>query len=80
MVPPGRVTRTISSALSWWCGANMTPTQDSTAFELVVVERERLRIGLAPIQRHPAFRGILPTDIQQLRRQVGCDDAGQSRR
>jgi len=30
MVPPGRHTRTSSSALSWWCGANITPTQDST--------------------------------------------------
>src|SRR6266516_2443984 len=27
MVPPGRQTRTSSSALAWWRGANMTPTQ-----------------------------------------------------
>ncbi len=27
---PGRVTRTSSSALSWWCGANITPTHDIT--------------------------------------------------
>ena len=30
IVPPGRHTRTISSALSWWCGANITPTDDIT--------------------------------------------------
>ena len=30
MVPPGRQTRTSSSAPAWWCGANMTPTQDRT--------------------------------------------------
>jgi len=32
--PPGRHTRTISSAACWWCGANMTPTQDSTVSKL----------------------------------------------
>ena len=30
IVPPGRQTRTSSSAAGWWCGANMTPRQDST--------------------------------------------------
>lgn len=30
IVPPGRQTRSSSSAVSWWCGANMTPTQDIT--------------------------------------------------
>ena len=31
MTPPGRQTRTNSSAASWWCGANITPTQETTA-------------------------------------------------
>ena len=26
--PPDRVTRTSSSAAGWWCGANITPTQE----------------------------------------------------
>lgn len=30
MVPPGRATRTSSSAERWWFGANMTPTHDVT--------------------------------------------------
>ena len=30
IVPPGRQTRTISSADSWWCGANITPIEDIT--------------------------------------------------
>ena len=30
IVPPGRQTRTSSSAASWWCGANMTPIEDMT--------------------------------------------------
>ena len=30
MVPPGRHTRTSSSAVRWWSGANIAPTQDST--------------------------------------------------
>ena len=30
IVPPGRQTRTSSSAARWWCGANITPTQDRT--------------------------------------------------
>src|SRR6185295_985152 len=30
IVPPVRQTRTSSSAPAWWCGANITPRQDST--------------------------------------------------
>ena len=30
MVPPGRHTRISSSAVAWWRGANIAPTQDST--------------------------------------------------
>ena len=30
IVPPGRQTRTSSSAACWWCGANITPMQDIT--------------------------------------------------
>src|SRR5437763_792894 len=30
MVPPGRHTRRISSAVCWWCGANMAPTTERT--------------------------------------------------
>ncbi len=30
IVPPGRVTRSSSSAVAWWCGANITPTHEST--------------------------------------------------
>ena len=30
-VPPARVTRTISSAVRWWSGANMLPKTDSVA-------------------------------------------------
>ena len=29
--PPGRTTRTSSSAACWWCGANITPTQEIAA-------------------------------------------------
>ena len=31
MVPPGRVTRSSSSAARWWCGANITPRHEITA-------------------------------------------------
>ena len=34
MVPPGRHTRTSSSAVAWWCGANIAPTQDITTSKL----------------------------------------------
>jgi hypothetical protein len=34
IVPPGRVTRSSSSATAWWCGANIAPTQDSTTSKL----------------------------------------------
>jgi hypothetical protein len=30
IVPPGRQTRSSSSAVSWWCGANIAPTHDVT--------------------------------------------------
>ena len=30
IVPPGRQTRTSSSATSWWCGANIAPIEDIT--------------------------------------------------
>jgi hypothetical protein len=30
IVPPGRQTRTSSSAATWWCGANITPIADMT--------------------------------------------------
>ena len=29
--PPGRTTRTSSSAACWWCGANMMPTHEMAA-------------------------------------------------
>ena len=35
MVPPGRHTRTNSSAVAWWCGANIAPTQDITTSKLL---------------------------------------------
>ena len=35
MRPPGRQTRTSSSAASWWWGANITPTQEVTASNML---------------------------------------------
>jgi hypothetical protein len=35
MVPPGRHTRTSSSAVAWWCGANIAPTHDITTSKLL---------------------------------------------
>ena len=32
--PPGRHTRSSSSAARWWCGANITPTHESTTSKL----------------------------------------------
>ena len=34
ITPPGRQTRTNSSAEAWWCGANITPMQESTPSKL----------------------------------------------
>ena len=46
-------TRTSSSAPAWWCGANITPTQEMTASNDAVGVRQRLGVGLLPVDRRP---------------------------
>ena len=50
MVPPGRTTRTNSSAVAWWCGANIRTDAGHHHVETVVCERHRLCIGFDPLQ------------------------------
>ena len=57
MVPLGRHTRTSSSAVAWWCGANIAPTHDITTSKLLSAKEARLGVGLHPFQLDPAFGG-----------------------
>ena len=50
IVPPGRQTRTSSSAACWWCGANITPIADMTTSKRLVLERQVLGVGLDPLE------------------------------
>ena len=75
--PAGRHTRTSSSAARWWCGANMTPTQESTTSKLAVGVRQRLGVALLPVIAGigPAPRDQ-PAGLEQLRGQVGGHHLG----
>ena len=46
-VPPGRHTEPARRQPIWWCGANITPTQERHHVERGVVEGHRLGVGLA---------------------------------
>ena len=78
--PPGRTTRTSSSALAWWCGANMMPTHESADVELAVVERQRLGVGLLPGELDVRRLGVPAARLEQLGGQVGGDDGAAGQR
>ena len=55
----------------WWCGANMTPTQEITASNVAVGERQRL--GVAPARQSsstPRSAAACAAGVEQLGRQV----------
>ena len=50
IVPPGRHTRTSSSATSWWCGANIAPIDDITTSNDPSSNGRLLGVGLDPLE------------------------------
>src|SRR5258705_8628999 len=76
---PARHTRNNSSAVAWWCGANIAPTRHHDV-ETVVRKRQRLRVGLHPFHLDPTFRGDAPPGVEELGRQgAGGDDRARGR-
>ena len=57
IVPPGRQTRSSSRAAARWSGANITPNADVTTSKRAVGERQRLGVGLDPVELDPARVG-----------------------
>src|SRR3954469_3637755 len=86
MVPPGRQTRSISSAVCWWCGANMAPTTERTtsnspsrngsASTSASTHSTRTPAACAPPQARAAGRRGALARREELRGQVGGDDGG----
>src|SRR3954454_5411230 len=92
IVPPGRVTRTSSSATAWWFQANIAPNDEST------VSNDASANGSAAASASPhssaAPRAVAPPPPrcaargerarapgpQQLRREVGGDDVAAGQR
>ena len=80
MVPPQRQTRTNSPALAWLCGANMTPDAGQHGVELAASKRQRLGLGLTPLQLGAPLLGLRPPDLEQLGSQVARHHARASQR
>ena len=53
IAPPGRQTRSISSAVRLWWGANMWPKVGEHAVEARAVEGELLGVALDPVDLQP---------------------------
>ena len=76
IVPPGRQTRTSSSAATWWNGANMTPMQDITMSNEAVLERQVLRVGRHPLDVQALGFGSTRACLEQSWGEVGGDHLG----
>ena len=76
IVPPGRQTRTSSSAASWWCGANITPIADMTTSKDSSSNGQVLGVGLDPVELEALRLRALAARLEQRRGQVAGGDVG----
>ena len=74
IAPPGRHTRTSSSATTWWRGANWTPNDGEHAVEARVGERQRLGVALDP--GDAAVARARAGDVEQVGHEVEAGDVG----
>ena len=70
IVPPGRQTRTSSSAAAWWCGANIAPTQDMTTSKLLSANGNASASASTQSSSTPRSAAIRRPALEKLRRQV----------
>ena len=75
--PPGRTTRTSSSAASWWRGANITPTHEIAASNSPSSYGSACGVVGAPVQVEAlGLGGAARPMSSSARRDVGGDDVG----
>ena len=70
IVPPGRQTRTSSSATSWWWGANIAPIDDMTTSNDSSSNGRFSASACDPLELEPARLRAAPARLEQLGRQV----------
>ena len=70
IVPPGRHTRSSSSATAAWSGAKIAPNEEVTTSNSLSCERERLGVGLDPFELDPVRLGFAAARFEVLGRQV----------
>ena len=70
IVPPGRQTRTSSSAAGWWCGANMTPTHEMTASNSPSSNGRCSASATCQLSVEALGLGALAAGLEQLGREV----------
>ena len=75
-MPPERVTRTSSSAATWWCGANMTPTQEMTASNDPSSYGSASASAVSQVEREPVRLGGPAPHLEQLGGEVRGHDVG----
>ena len=74
MRPPGRQTRTSSSAASWWCGSEHHADAGGHGVEHVVVVGQVLGVADLPLEADARGLGIGLALVEQLGREVAGDD------
>jgi hypothetical protein len=76
ILPPGRQTRTSSSATAWWFGGEHRPERGGDDVELVIVEGEPFCVSLHPLELYSVSLGFAATRLEVLGRQIRGDDLG----
>ena len=76
MLPPGRQTRTSSSALRRWCGANITPIAESTWSNSLSSNGSDSASACRHARSRPSASARSPAGLEQLGREVARDDVG----
>ena len=70
IVPPGRQTRTSSSAAAWWCGANITPIEEMTTSNAPSSNGRCSASASTQLERDARALGAVPAGLEQLGREV----------
>ena len=76
MVPPGRQTRTSSSAACWWCGANITPMAEITTSNSASSYGSASASAVCQVSSQALGGGRGPADVEQLGGQIGGGHLG----